>query len=218
MKVLVGCEFSGTVRDAFLERGHDAWSCDLLPSDSLPERHLQCDIEEALEQGPWDLSIIHIPCTAMGVCGNRTYARGKEKHHERLDAIAWSLRVWDLAKKHSKRVAMENPASCLFPHLRKKGADVQYIQPWQHGHPEMKKTGLALHNLPRLQETKNVHEEMMLLPRKDRERIFFMSPSEDRGHLRSIFFPGIAAAMADQWGNEAPAAVSSPMAGLPLFA
>jgi hypothetical protein len=200
MKVLIGCEFSGTVRDAFLERGHDAWSCDILPCEADPQFHLHCDVEKAIQSGPWDLIVLHVPCTGMGVCGNGTYGRGKPKHPIRQKAVEWSLKVWDLAVKHSARVALENPASVIFPLLRKRGADVQYVQPWEHGHPEMKKTGLALHNLPRITPTNDVYEEMMKLPRKERERIFFMSPSDDRGHLRSIFFPGIAKAMADQWG------------------
>jgi hypothetical protein len=137
----------------------------------------------------------------MGVCGNKHYARGKPRHGERVSAIIWSTGVWSYAKHHARCAALENPASVIFPVLRKDGADVQYIQPWQFGHPEQKKTGLALHNLPRLTPTNDVYEYMMTLPRKERERIFFMSPGEDRGHERSRFYPGIADAMAAQWGD-----------------
>jgi hypothetical protein len=162
---------------------------------------MQCDISRAIASRYWDLIILHIPCTAMGVCGNKHYGRGKPKHGERVSAIIWSVGVWEYAKQHAASVALENPASVIFPVLRKGGADVQYIQPWQHGHPEQKKTGLALHNLPRLKPTNDVYEHMMTLPRKERERIFYMSPSEDRGHERSRFYQGFAEAMADQWGD-----------------
>lgn len=198
MKVLVACEFSATVRDAFRARGYDAWSNDILPTTGDPRWHIQGDCRDAIRSRRWNLIVLHIPCTSMGLCGNRHYGQGKPKHAERTAAIIWSVAVWSLAKQHADAVALENPASVIFQYL---GADdVQYVQPWQHGHPEQKKTGLALHNLPRLAETNNVHEQMMALPRSERERIFFMSPSADRGHQRSKFFPGFAAAMADQWG------------------
>ena len=198
---LIGCEYSATVRDAFRERGWDAWSNDLLPTEGDPRFHIQGDISGAISTRIWDLIILHVPCTAMGVCGNKHYGVGKPKHNQRINSLAWSSNLWDFAKLRSRAVALQNPASVVFPMLRGKGADVQYIQPWQHGHPEQKKTGLALHNLPRLVPTNDVYEEMMKLPRKERERIFYMSPSEDRGLKRSRFYTGIAEAMADQWGG-----------------
>lgn len=197
MKVLVGCEYSGIVRDAFLEAGHDAWSNDIIDTESNPDRHLKMDIMDALMWSWWDLAIIHIPCTAMAVCGNGTYA----KTEARFEALEWSCQVWDKAKWRAKRVAMENPASVLFPALRDKGAKIQYIQPWQHGHMEQKKTGLALHELPELQETENVYDGMMKLSKKERERVWYMSPGPDRGKERARFFPGIAKAFAMQWGK-----------------
>lgn len=201
LSVLVACEFSGTVRDAFLALGHDAFSNDLLPTESKPERHLQMDCVQAIRSRRWDRIIIHIPCTAMGVCGNSTYGLGMKKHCERLKAIEWSLSVWDAACEQSDCVAMENPASVIFPILRdKRGATVQYIQPYQFGHMEQKKTGFALKGLPLLTETNNVYDEMMKLPKKVRERMHYMSPSEDRGKERARFFPGVANAIADQWG------------------
>lgn len=205
MKVLVACEYSQTVTQAFLALGHDAWSNDILPTEGDPERHLQCDVAEAINSQPrWDLIVLHIPCTAMGVCGNRTYGKGNQKHGERIAAVEWSLSIWDAAVARASSVALENPASVIFPILRKeRGALVQYVQPWQHGHPEQKKTGLALQNLPKLRETRNVHAEMMQLPRSQRERVFFMSPGPDRGKERARFYPGIAAAMASQWGGNA---------------
>ena len=199
--VLVACEYSGTVRDAFLARGYDAWSNDTEATESRPDRHLRMDCIDAIRSRRWGLIIIHIPCTAMGVCGNRTYGAGKPRHQERLVALDWSLKVWDAACEQSDRVAMENPASVLFPMLRKKrGARVQYVHPWQFGHMEQKKTGLALHGLSPLTETNNVYDAMMALPRKERERVFFMSPGPERGKERARFYPGIAAAFADQWG------------------
>lgn len=197
LSVLVGCEYSGTVRDAFLALGHDAWSNDILIAESRPERHIKGDILEAIFSRRWDRIIIHIPCTEMAVCGNRTYAGTQA----RQDAIEWSLLVWDAACMQSDHVAMENPASVLFPVLRdQRGADVQYVQPWMFGHPEQKRTGFATKGLPRLTETNNVYEHMMTLPKKERERIFYMSPGADRGKERARFYPGLAAAMADQWG------------------
>lgn len=201
MRVLVACEYSGTVRDAFLKRGHDAWSNDIIDTESNPDRHLKMDVLEAIWAFNWDQIIIHIPCTAMGVCGNRTYGKGKPRHQERIDALEWSLKVWSAARLRADRVVMENPASVLFPALRNiMGADVQYIQPWMFGHMEQKKTGLALHGVKRLTPTHNVYDEMMMLPRKERERVWYMSPGPDRGKERARFFPGISDAMAAQWG------------------
>lgn len=206
---LIGCEYSATVRDAFRKRGWDAWSNDILPTQGDPDFHIQGDVISAIRSRMWDLIILHIPCTAMGVCGNKHYGTGKPLHHERLASIRWSCGVVEWAMGHGDCVAVENPASVIFPILRNHyKMDVQYIQPWQHGHPEQKKTGLALHNLPRLTPTNDVYEEMMKLPRKERERIFYMSPSEDRGLLRSKFYSGFADAMADQWGSYVEAAIA----------
>lgn len=202
ISVLIGCEYSATERDAFRARGIDAWSCDLKPTDGDPRWHIQGDVQEAIKSRQWDLIVLHVDCTAMGVCGNRTYGAGKPRHNERLGAINWTVRTVELALSNAASVALENPASVIFPILRRDlSAEVQYVHPWQHGHPEQKKTGLALWNLPRLAETDNVYEHMMTLPRKDRERIFFMSPSADRGHERSRAYQGIADAMASQWGG-----------------
>jgi hypothetical protein len=204
MNALICCEYSQTVTKEFLALGHNAFSNDILATEGDPTRHMQCDVVEAINSRPrWDLIILHIPCTAMGVCGNRTYAAGTPRHSERTDAISWTLSVWDAAVARSDAVALENPASVIFPILRKqRGASVQYVQPWEHGHPEQKKTGFAMWNLPRLMPTKNVHAEMMALPRSQRERVFFMSPGPDRGKERARFYPGLARAMATQWGGQ----------------
>lgn len=199
--VLIGCEYSGTVRDQYLARGHDALSCDILPTESRPERHLLIDIKAAIRMRRWRQIILHIPCTAMANCGNKHYGRNKPKNAERIAAIEWSKEVVELALEYGDMVVVENPSSVIFPVLRAMGADVQFIQPYQFNHLEQKKTGLALWNLPRLVETSNVYALMMLLPVAVRERIFHMPPSADRGHERSRFYLGFAEAMADQWGR-----------------
>lgn len=197
--VLIGCEYTATVRDAFRRRGVDAFSCDILPTEGDPAFHLQCDVRDAIRSRRWSAIILHVDCTAMAVCGNKHYATGKPKHAERLAAIEWSVGTWELAKQNADHAALENPASVVFPHL---ACDrVQYVQPWMFGHTEQKKTGLALHNLPKLSPTRDVHREMMALPRNERERVFFMSPSERRGLERARFYSGIAEAMAQQWGD-----------------
>ena len=183
MKVLIACEYSGVVRDAFAAKGHDAWSCDLLPTES-PGNHIQGDICNALSAN-WDLIIAHPPCTAMAVCGNGTYAGTKA----RSDAEQWTRRLWDLCVMMTSKVCFENPVSTLSKVMPVKA---QYIQPWQFGHGETKKTGLWLHNLPELQPTNIVEGR--------EQRIWKMPPSPDRGKERSRFYPGIAKAMADQWG------------------
>lgn len=203
-RILVACEYSATVRDAFRARGFDGWSCDLLPTEGDPMFHIVGDVQDVLRRDFWDLVILHVPCTAMGVCGNRTYGRGKAKHAEREAAIDWTLETVWLALQSANCVALENPASVIFPILRDHydcAVDVQYVQPWQHGHAEQKKTGLALFDLPRLTPTADVYDHMMTLPRAQRERVFFMSPGADRGKERARFYTGIAAAMASQWGD-----------------
>lgn len=201
MNALICCEYSATVRDAFRARGIDAWSNDILDTEGDPRWHIKGDCMEAIRSQRWDLIMIHIPCTAMAVCGNSTYGAGQTKNDERLSAIEWSLSVWDAACEQSDRVALENPASVIFPVLRsQRGADVQYVQPYEFGHMEQKKTGLALHGLPRLKPTNNVKAEMMQLPKHIRERVHYMPPGKDRAKERARFYTGFADAMADQWG------------------
>jgi len=201
MRVLTACEYSDTVGKAFRGEGHESWTNDILPTEGNSRWHIQGDCADAIRSKRWDMIIIHIPCTAMCLAGNSTYGVGMPKHQERLGAVEWSLSVWKLACENADRVALENPASVIFPEIRKIGSDVQFIQPYQFGHMEQKKTGWALHNLPRLRETNNVFEEMMRLPKNVRERIHYMPPGPDRAKERARFFSGIAAAMADQWGN-----------------
>lgn len=200
MKILVGFEYSGIVRDALLAKGHDAISCDLLPTES-PGPHHQGDIMDMLNE-PWDMIIAHPPCTALCVAGNSTYGEGQAKYQERLGACRWTRELWDRCKEIADHVCFENPLGVLqrlagFP-------KPQYIQPYQFGHLEQKKTGLFLHNLPPLIETNNVYQEMGRLPKRQRERIHYMGPSSDRAKLRAKTYTGVALAMADQWPGAAP--------------
>jgi len=199
MKVLVGCEYSGVVREAFRKLGHEAWSCDLLPADDDSEWHIQGDVQEAITSRQWDLIILHPPCTALAVSGNSTYGEGKAKHSKRLEAMTWTHELWELAKAHSKRVALENPVGVLSGVLGKPS----YVNPWEHGHPEQKKTGLWLHNLKPLTPTNNVYDAMMKLPVQERQRLHYLPPSPDRWKIRSTTYKGIANAMAEQWTEEA---------------
>jgi site-specific DNA-cytosine methylase len=181
MRVLVACEFSGVVRDAFKERGHDAWSCDLLPTET-PGKHFQQDVLSILEDG-WDLLIAHPPCTHLAVSGARWF---KEKQEEQKEAL---LFVRALLDAPIARIALENPVSIISSRVRKPN---QIIQPWQFGHGETKATCLWLKGLPNLVPTNIV---------SGREaRVHRMPPSPDRWKERSKTFTGIAQAMAAQWG------------------
>jgi hypothetical protein len=195
MKILVACEYSGRVRDAFIDRGHDAISCDLLPTDAEGP-HYQGDVLDMLNQS-WDLIVMHPPCTALTVAGNSTYGEGQPKYAERLAAVEWTIALWEKAKSVSPRVCLENPVGVL----RRLGGmpAPQFVQPYQFGHMEQKKTGLFLHGLPKLVETNNVYVEMMKLPKNKRERLHYLPPSPDRWKFRSITYQGIADAMANQW-------------------
>lgn len=191
MKVLVACEFSGVVREAFRKRGHDAWSCDLLPALDESEYHIQGDVLKVLEQ-EWDLMIAHPPCTHLAVSGARWFKDKEKEQEEALDFVR------KLLAAPIDKIALENPISIISTKIRKPD---QIIQPWMFGHMETKATCLWLKNLTPLKETNNVYNEMMKLPKKERNKIHYMSPSKDRGHLRSITYQGIADAMAEQWGN-----------------
>ena len=141
LKVLVGCEESQAVCKAFRALGHEAYSNDLLPaSGGHPEWHLQMDVFEAIRLNKWNLIILHPPCTKIAVSGNRWYGRGTKGFKERIDAINWTQGLWEYANEICNHVALENPVGTLnkygfFPRP-------QYIQPWQFGHGETKKTGL----------------------------------------------------------------------------
>ena len=196
MNVLVACEFSGTVRDAFIRAGHDAISCDLLESDTGP--HINGDCVDVIGSAKWDLIIMHPPCTALAVSGNATYGEGQPKYQKRLESVEWTKNLWRLACKQSECVAMENPVGVL-PRLAGLPC-AQYVQPYWFGHMEQKKTGLWLHNLPPLKPTNMVYDEMMKIPKRERERLFHLPPSPDRWKIRSTTYKGFAEAMAQQWG------------------
>lgn len=192
MRVLVACEFSGVVRDAFIRAGHDAVSCDLLPSDSDFGPHVQGDVLSLLYSEPWDLMIAHPPCTHLAVSGRAWF---KYKLPEQSLALAFVEMLLDAPVE---RIALENPVGVISTRIRKPD---QIIQPYQFGHMEQKKTCLWLKNLPPLVPTDDVYDAMMLLPKNKRERLNYLSPGPDRWKLRSTTFTGIAEAMAAQWGK-----------------
>ncbi len=200
MKVLIACEYSGTVRDAFIAKGHEAISCDLLPSDK-PGPHYQGDIIDYLSlcsDGLFDLIIAHPECTKLCVSGNSTYGECKPRYNERLASAMWTEKFWHLCKQKAKSVCFENPVGVLARLTDMPKAS--YVQPYQFGHLEQKKTGLHLHNLKPLQATNDVYNKMMRLPKNVRERLHYLPPSPDRWKIRSTTFKGIAEAMAEQWG------------------
>lgn len=184
MRVLVACEESGRVRDAFLARGHDAMSCDLLPTDA-PGPHHQGDVRDVLGDD-WDLMIAHPPCDHLAVSGARWFP---EKRADGRQQAALEF-VQLLLTADIPRIALENPVSIISSHFRRPD---QIIQPWMFGHGETKATCLWLKNLPRLTPTRVV---------EGREAtVWRMSPGPDRKKLRSRTYVGVAEAMADQWGS-----------------
>lgn len=184
MRVLVACEYSGRVRDAFINGGHDAMSCDLLPTDS-PGPHYHGSVMDVLNDG-WDLMIAHPPCTHLAVSGARHFAE-KRADGRQQEAIDFFLA---LARAPIPRIAIENPVCIMSSVWRKPD---QTIQPWQYGHGETKATCLWLKNLPHLVPTN-------IVSGRD-ARIHKMPPSANRWKLRSQTYQGIADAMADQWGD-----------------
>ena len=192
MRVLVACEYSGVVRDAFAARGHDAWSCDILDSESEGQ-HIRGDALEVLHKG-WDLMIAHPPCTHLSVSGARWFTEGKKPMFLRENALDF---VKKLMAAPIDRICIENPVSVISSHIRE--AD-QTINPYQFGHTEYKRTCLWLKNLPLLKETDNVLKETKELPDKIANRIWWLGSG--KGKERSKFYTGIASAMADQWGDE----------------
>lgn len=184
VRVLVACEFSGVVREAFAARGHDAWSCDLLPSE-IPGQHIVGDVRMVLNnEPPWDLMIAHPPCTHLAVSGARWFAA---KRAEQEDALRF---VAELLAAPIPMIALENPVSIISSRIRKPD---QIIQPWQFGHGETKATCLWLKNLPPLVPT--------VIVQGREARVHRMPPGPDRWRERSRTYCGIAHAMASQWGG-----------------
>lgn len=184
MRVLVACEFSGIVRRAFRERGHDAWSCDLLPAEDESPYHIMDDVTHYLG-ADWDLMIAHPPCTDLAVSGARWFPE-KRASGAQDRALAFVQMLLDAPVP---RIALENPVSIISTRIRR---PTQTVQPWQFGHPEVKRTCLWLKNLPRLAPTDVVDGR--------EARVHRMPPGPDRWKERSRTMTGMAVAMADQWG------------------
>ena len=204
MRVLVACEYSGRVREAFRKRGHEAWSCDLLESEDNSPFHITGDVTRWLSgvpvftyiggfEVPWDLIIAHPPCTDLAVSGARHFP---EKIADGRQQRALDF-VQALMKAPCERICIENPISVISSKIRKPD---QIIQPWMFGHPEKKSTCLWLKGLPKLNITNDVSDDMKNLPKSITDRIHRMPPGPDRCKERSRTYQGIADAMAEQWG------------------
>lgn len=198
MRVLVACEYSGTVRQAFRNKGHGAWSCDLLPAADESPYHYQTDVLDVLYED-WDLLIAHPPCTYLTNSGVRWLHSDPGRWNKMEEGADLFTELMNA--NHIPRRAIENPI------MHKHAVNIigrrqdQVLQPWMFGHLESKAVCLWLVNLPKLTETNNVREEMMKLPKSKRTRVHFSSPGPDRWKERSKFFSGMAEAMADQWGS-----------------
>ncbi len=197
MKVLVACEYSGTVRDAFIKRGHKAWSCDLLDTDT-PGNHIKGDVRDTFHLG-WDLMIAFPPCTYLCSSGLHWNKRRPERAAQTEDALKF---VQMLMKAPVPMIALENPIGCISSRIRKPD---QIIQPWQFGHPESKSTCLWLKGLPLLKPTNVLQKpngggggrwENQTPSGQNK-----LGPSADRWKIRSKTYQGIADAMAEQWGK-----------------
>ena len=185
MKVLVACEYSGVVREAFSQRGHDATSCDLLPTE-IPGKHIQGDVLEVIKQEQFDLMISHPPCQHLSSSGARWFP-AKRADGRQQRALEF---VQQLLDAPIPMIALENPVSVISTYIRKSD---QYVQPWMFGHGETKRTGLWLKGLPLLRPTNIVEGR--------EQKVWLMGPSPDRWKDRSRTYQGIADAMAEQWGN-----------------
>lgn len=194
MKVLVACEESQEVCRAFRALGHEAYSCDIEPcSGGHPEWHLQCDALEMLKL-PWDMIIAHPPCTHLSSSGARWFPekRADGRQQQGIDFFM------SFTRADCPRIAVENPVGIMSTQYRKPD---QIIQPWMFGHPEKKATCLWLKGLPKLEPTNDVSAYMRTLPKSRQERLHYLPPGPHRARIRSRTFPGIAKAMAEQWGG-----------------
>lgn len=192
MRVLVACEESQRVCIAFRNKGHEAYSCDILEcSGGHPEWHIQDDVLNHLDDG-WDLMIAHPPCTYLTVTANRYFLNNPERWEKRLEAVKF---VYKLMNADIPKIAIENPVGVISTHIRKPD---QYIEPFQFGHTDSKKTGLWLKNLPLLKPTNIVEPEYVTINGKRYSKTH--AYSWNNSQLRSKTYQGIAEAMAEQWG------------------
>lgn len=206
MKVLIACEYSGTVRDAFIKRGHQAISCDILPTD-VPGPHYQGNVFDLIDDrnsNGWDLMIAHPPCTYLTVTGNKWMKpefadRFPDRHKQRQEALEFFKRLFEC---NIPRVCLENPVGVVSTMYKK---PTQYVHPWQFGDPHSKKTGLWLRNLPALIPTKIVEPQFYTYKDGRKDPVWHMEsmklPPLERMKFRSKTYQGIADAMADQWNN-----------------
>ena len=192
-KLLVACEYSGVVREAFAKKGWDAWSCDLLPTDQPSDKHIQGDVLEVINKG-WDLIIAHPPCTHLSLSGAKYWAEKRADGRQQA-AIKFVEDIWDA---DCPRICIENPVGALTKHS-KLGRATQYIQPYEFGHAEQKRTGLWLKGLPKLKGTKFI--DVKGLPKKEVQRLHYLPPSKDRWRIRSTTFQGVADALSEQYGG-----------------
>ncbi len=197
MRVLVACEYSGRVRRAFAAKGHDAWSCDMLESEDGSPNHIQGDALEVIASQQWDMMIAHPPCTYLTNSGVCHLHKDPSRWAKLDDAAAFFLALWNAPIKLK---AIENPIMHKYARERVGVDKSQVIQPWMFGHMETKATCLWLSGLPILMPTLDVRAPMMRLPKRERERLHYLSPGPNRWKERSRTYEGIAQAMADQWG------------------
>lgn len=201
MRVLVACEFSGTVRDAFLAHGHDATSADLYPSQ-VGGPHYQGDVRDILDKD-WDLMVAHPPCTYLAKSGARWLRPNGKIDPERFQQVKEGAGFFnEILAAPINKICVENPYMHKIGRSLLSADPAQSVHPWQFGHMEQKETWLWLKNLPKLQPTNVVFNQMMELPIKEREKIWWSGSKNNRGRKRSVFYTGIAAAMAEQWGVE----------------
>ena len=197
MKVIIGCEYSQIVTKAFRDKGHEAYSCDTLPTDGDPEWHFQGDIFTVLAKEKFDLGIFHPPCTYLANSGVSWLYRQDGRWEKMRSGAHFFKRLMetDIPLK-----AIENPIMHKYAKEIIGKNYTQIVQPYMFGHLEQKATCLWLDGLEPLTETDNVYTEMMKLPKRERERLHYLPPSKDRWKIRSKTFLGIGKAMADQWG------------------
>lgn len=200
-RVLVACEYSGIVRDAFDARGWEAWSCDLLPSERIGN-HYQGDVRDMLGER-WDMLVAHPTCTTLCNSGVRwLYRADGERSVQRWEAMEAAAEFFNLflQQSHIPHIAVENPVMHRHGMERVGGRATQFVQPYHFGVTETKRTGLRLINLPKLMPTHDVEAEMKLLPKNQTHKVHYASPGPDRWKERSRTYPCIAQAMANQWG------------------